>query len=553
MRISTKYLFWGILFSGVILRFWQLGTIPQGFYSDEALYGYEAYSLLKTGNDQFGNHLPLSIAGFGDYRPALSIYATIPFVALFGLTEFAVRLPSALVSAATIPLVYLVIYLLTRKQKIALVGMILFSISPWSLYFGRMAHETNLMTFLILLGITFFLRFYKKSFLLAGITAVVLFSSALYTYHTARIFVPIAFLGSALIYWKTVRAKWREILICSVIFVICVLPLISEFQGEALSRVRGISIWNDPGLLAQINEQRGAALNNGMPIFLAKIIFSKLTLLPLRFTSNFLTHFSSDFLLTRGDPNGIYNVPNTGILLWIEPLLVVIGFIYIWQQKRELFWWLLILLFAALIPDSLTRVVPSSARIHVALPFVVLLDGVGLYAFVNFISTRTRKLALIYIVKFTFILLVAINAGWFWQNYLITLPVQNARAWQIGVKEMVLQTQALAPQYQKIWMSRECWGWIHVVFHTRFDPREFQKTATHSGRNDAGFWWVSDFGKFHLDWFPAGYQFNEPDTLYVGIPQEFPADTKPLEVIKHPITQEELYWFVSGSSKIGRS
>ena len=546
MSVANNFLFWAIFILGIFLRLWQLGTTPQGFYSDEALYGYEAYSLLKTGNDQFGNHLPLSIAGFGDYRPAFSIYATIPFVAILGLNEFAVRLPSALVSIAIIPLVYYFIYKLTAQPKIALTGMLLFSISPWALYFGRMAHETNLMTFLILCAITLFLWLYKNNFQAAGIGAGILLSSALYTYHTARIFIPIMLFSLVFLNWQTVRAKWKQLLICGAIFCLSVLPLVNELQGEGLSRIRGISIWNDPGLISRINEQRGNAINNGMPNLFAKFFYSKLTFIPLQFTSNFLTHFSLNFLLTKGDPNGIYNVPNSGILLWIEPVLVIFGFIFLWKQNRKLFWWLLIVLSGALIPDSLTRVAPSSARIHVALPFIVLLDGIGLTALVNFVRARTKEFSTIFIVKLAVTLIMTINLWWFWKNYLYTLPVQNSRAWQIGVKEMVLQTQTFALDYEKVWMSRECWGWIHVVFHTQFDPGEFQKIAKHADRNDLGFWWVSDFGKFHLEWFPDGYEFNDPGTLYVGIPEEFPETIQPLTIIKHPVTNQELFWITDG-------
>src|SRR3989338_4260655 len=101
MKLRVSVLLTIVVVLGSFLRLWQLGKNPPGFYSDEALYGYEAYSLLKTGRDQFGNFLPISIAGFGDYRPALYIYSTIPFIAIFGLTEFATRLPSAMFSIFT--------------------------------------------------------------------------------------------------------------------------------------------------------------------------------------------------------------------------------------------------------------------------------------------------------------------------------------------------------------------------------------------------------------------------------------------------------------------
>ena len=37
-----------------LLRVWHLGTVPPGLDADEASIGYNAYSLLVTGRDEFG-------------------------------------------------------------------------------------------------------------------------------------------------------------------------------------------------------------------------------------------------------------------------------------------------------------------------------------------------------------------------------------------------------------------------------------------------------------------------------------------------------------------
>src|SRR5437868_4259461 len=86
------------LFAG-ILRLWRLDTVPAGFNIDEAAFGYNAYSILKTGKDEYGTFLPLSLKSFGDYKAAGYAYIDIPFIALFGLNEFSVRLPSAILGS----------------------------------------------------------------------------------------------------------------------------------------------------------------------------------------------------------------------------------------------------------------------------------------------------------------------------------------------------------------------------------------------------------------------------------------------------------------------
>ena len=48
----------------IFLRFTQLGQIPLGLNKDETAIGYNAYSILKTGRDEYGNYMPLYFKSF---------------------------------------------------------------------------------------------------------------------------------------------------------------------------------------------------------------------------------------------------------------------------------------------------------------------------------------------------------------------------------------------------------------------------------------------------------------------------------------------------------
>ena len=85
-----------ILLVALALRIYKIGSIPPGLTPDEASLGYNAYSILKTGKDEYGALLPFVFKSFGDFKPGLYIYLTVPAVLIFGLTEFSVRLPSVL-------------------------------------------------------------------------------------------------------------------------------------------------------------------------------------------------------------------------------------------------------------------------------------------------------------------------------------------------------------------------------------------------------------------------------------------------------------------------
>ena len=89
-----------ILSLSFILRIYQINSNPPGLTWDEASLGYNAYSILKTGKDEYGSFLPITLKSFGDYKPAVYAYLSLPFIAVLGLNELAVRLPSVLSSAS---------------------------------------------------------------------------------------------------------------------------------------------------------------------------------------------------------------------------------------------------------------------------------------------------------------------------------------------------------------------------------------------------------------------------------------------------------------------
>jgi len=161
-----------ILILAAFLRIYKLSSIPPHLTSDEAALGYNAYSILKTAKDEYGNFLPIIFKSFGDYKPGLYVYLTVPTVVLFGLSEFSVRLPSALAGVLAVWLIYkLVNYLFPDKKysffsfrfSLGDIAALMLAISPWHIHFSRGAWEINMSLTLTLLGIYFFLKALEKS------------------------------------------------------------------------------------------------------------------------------------------------------------------------------------------------------------------------------------------------------------------------------------------------------------------------------------------------------------------------------------------------------
>jgi hypothetical protein len=55
-------------------RFYQLGNLPSSLNWDEISHGYNAYSILKTGHDQWGQSWPIfNFRAYGDYPTTLNL------------------------------------------------------------------------------------------------------------------------------------------------------------------------------------------------------------------------------------------------------------------------------------------------------------------------------------------------------------------------------------------------------------------------------------------------------------------------------------------------
>ena len=192
-----------IVIIALFLRFYQLGINPPSLDWDEVSMGYNAYSILQTGADEYGNKFPLSIRSFDDYKPALYTYLTVPFIKIFGLNELAVRVPSAIIGVLSVLAIYFLVKELLQKwdrryrEPIALMSAFFLAISPWHLQFSRVGFEATVGLFFAVAAFTTFLygldnrRWLVVSGLFTGFSA--------YTYHSERIFVPLLFIAAFII------------------------------------------------------------------------------------------------------------------------------------------------------------------------------------------------------------------------------------------------------------------------------------------------------------------------------------------------------------------
>ena len=134
---KQKYLIL-ILLIGFLLRFLGIGQVPPALNWDEVSHGYNAYSILKTGQDEWGVLLPTIFRAYGDYKLPVYIYLTVISQIILGVNELSTRLVSVLAGTFSVLFTYLLVKELFSenkdKERISLISALLMTIEPWSMF-----------------------------------------------------------------------------------------------------------------------------------------------------------------------------------------------------------------------------------------------------------------------------------------------------------------------------------------------------------------------------------------------------------------------------------
>jgi len=144
MGARVRLLVWTLpVMLAVFARFSFAALAPPSVNWDEAAFGYNAYSLLLTGRDEYGYKLPLVFRSFDEYKPPLYVYLSVPFIKFMGLNEASARMVSKISGVLNVMLIMIIASLLTRNRKVGLASGFLAAIEPWTLIFSRPARPRD--------------------------------------------------------------------------------------------------------------------------------------------------------------------------------------------------------------------------------------------------------------------------------------------------------------------------------------------------------------------------------------------------------------------------
>ncbi len=530
----TKWLILAIVGLGFILRVSFLGQFPSGFTPDEASFGYDAYSILKTGADQWGHKLPLVFESFGDFKAPLYGYLDIPFVALFGLNKVAVRLPNAILGSLAVLATYLLATKLFNK-KIGLVTAFLFAISPWHIMLSRGAFEANLTTFFLPMGLYFLLETkYLVGALFLGLN--------LFSYHTAKFVTPMVTLIFTFLYWKEIALDFKDKKISLMIGILVLglfglLTVYTFFIGGG-SRVSERIITQGATEASFVDKTRVATVIGDN---LARLFHNKIQITAKRFTENYFSYFSPQFLFTNGPREATYGmIPGRGVLFWLAlPLLVVVRKLFYSNKKSSddskykkslllLGVWILV----SPIPASLASGVGFSAnRVAAMMPAIDIIIGLGGYIIFEYV--RRNKILLYSLVG-----VIILSLGLFIEDYFIESPIKSAPAMLYGNLEVARYLKDNVSDSQVVIVDKSLSEpQIYFAFEQQMDPKLYQTATKTWLYKEDGIPWVDQMGEYKL----GNLTFKDiskadikPGNILVGKPSDFDFEVKPEKVIYYP-------------------
>jgi len=515
------------------LRVYKVSSIPPALNWDEVSIAYNAYSVLKTGRDEWGQFLPLHFKSYGEYKLPAQIYASIPGIAIFGLNEFGVRITPVIYGTLTVLLLYLLIQEAFKIRSVSLMSAFLLAVSPWHVQLTRASFESSFSLFWVLMAIWFLLKGLKKPKWL--IFSMLPFGFSVYTYNSARVFTPLFLFATAIIFRKYFWEKRKWFLVSVALFTALMIPLVPfVLSGEAGARYKLVSITDEKGLVPRINERRGAST---LPGILPRLIHNKVTYLSFYFAKNYLAHFTPNFLFIKGAGHRQHHVQGVGEIYWFQAPFILLGLYFLAKKKDSSLKILLPWLFLVFVPVAMTNdSIPNALRTVIAAPVYQIFTALGIYALFKILKNRKLFYALMGVGAILFL----INSSVFLKNLFVYYPVRYSRDWQYGNKQVVEYIKENQDKYDLVTFTRH-YGEPHMftLFYLKYDPAKFQYSPNLDRFETYDWVRVLRFDKYYFpDLGDEGTRYQDViaanpgmKILFIGKPGDFPAGTNILERI----------------------
>jgi 4-amino-4-deoxy-L-arabinose transferase-like glycosyltransferase len=457
----------------ILLRFWQIDSVPVSLFGDEIDVGLQAYSVAQTGKDYFGNKLPVLFHSFAEYRLPMQLYLDVPFVKFLGLNEIGVRMPAILMGVISI----VSLYFLAKEffdKKVALIASVFIAASPWHFIYSRQANDAGILLPFIILGTLFFIKGVKEyKFLFAS---ALFFSLGVYAYAISSLFIPLFVILLTILYRKKIFSYGsKKLVFVGLAAFIILSPYIAQsLKGRTTERFSYITVAPKKEVTMEVEAKRKWSNTT-----LSRVLDNKYTVVLEKIAQNYLKSYSFSFLFSDGDSNPRQSVGGYGLFYYYDLAFILIAiwavvstFPRLTDEKKKMLKLLGLWLLLAPLPSSLTEGGGTHAsRLILILPPLVLLSALGFNSILERVKTAKGKAVLLLIILF-----MLYEATRFFHSYFVIWPKESWRYWHYGFKEMTASVKAHEADFDRVFLNNTYEPMMpRFIFWYGYDMGLFQK------------------------------------------------------------------------------
>lgn len=356
----------GLFLLALVLRLYRIGATPPGLNGDEV---YNLIDALAIGADNLPVFMPGNLG-----REAFYFYLLAFSLRLFGVTIFALRLPSILLGSGAVVLSYLV----GRdafNRRVGLASAALIAVSLWPILLSRIGLRAISLTFMTALTVYWLHRGLKEQRLHDWLLGSAALGLTMYTYIPSRVF-PLVIAGWFLwVFWRRreqLRASGRSLLLGMLLAALMFAPF-------------GLYMVNNPDVVNQRVVSMVNAVDRaraGEPEALLASVLGTLKMFSI-----------------EGDTEWRYHLAHRPVFDPVSSVFFYLGLALTLRQafsggpgeQRQPEYALLLLWMGAMVaPNAVLNENPSFIRAAGAIVPVFLVTGVGVDATLDWFQARTE-------------------------------------------------------------------------------------------------------------------------------------------------------------------
>lgn len=488
-----------IVVLAAFLRLYKLDSVPPSLNWDEVDAGYNAYTIVNWGRDEWGNFLPLVFTSFRDDKHPVHIYLTAPIVKLFGLSDFTVRLPGAIIGILSVIVIFYLTRIIFRSDLTASLSALFLAVSPYHLQFSRGLWEVNFALFFFMLGLlTFYLAIQKKAWLIN--ISFLGFGISLLSYHSSKIIIPPIVLMLIFLYFRDLRRFSLNFYTGMLVFAVFIALLFIDPRLLGIARVKQTQFSQEMIEKTQTFQKTKSSI-----LGLGEITFKQ-----------YLTHFTQQYLFISGDQSPRNSVKTFGEFYKTDALFIFIGLLYLLKMRSKVTLLVLVWLLLAPIPSSLVSGAPNANRALFMLGSWNLITAFGASNLIKLFKGKIR-IAVLIIILF----LIDIQVLSFTNYYFNVYPKKDAIDWQYGMKQIVEFVKS-HPEYSQVFMTDiRSQPYIFFLFYLKTPLPEYLNSVVYNRSESKSYSVVSYFDKYFFEGWTPIESLPSKGVLYVVSPSEY--------------------------------